>query len=101
MLRKEFHPEYYGEMETQSPSMGVVDPNDFDHVGHCIDSLRESIMCSADITPIVWIWDEERKRSTPRLDVVHTCRNFEKLQDWGKAHKLRKYFNDKVHVVRD
>ena len=30
-----------------------------DHIGHCIDSIRESLVCNADLTPNVWQWREE------------------------------------------
>jgi hypothetical protein len=60
----------------------------FDHIDHCVNSVRESLMCSVDVTPNVWVWDEGRKSSFPRLDTVHTCRNFDKVRAWAVEHQL-------------
>lgn len=84
-----------------NPMMEVEGHGDFDHLGHCIDSLRETLTCSADVTPLVWIWDEQDRRSMPRLDVVHTCRNFGKIQDWARSHTLRSHFDSTVHIEDD
>ncbi|KAF9219419.1 hypothetical protein BS17DRAFT_789232 [Gyrodon lividus] len=103
-LRQTLHPEYYN--DAYYASKGVDNPmkihieghEGFDHTGHCIDSLRESLMCSADITPIVWAWDERRKRTAPRLDVVHVCRDYEKIQEWADGHLIQSSFDRKVHL---
>ncbi|KAF9219440.1 hypothetical protein BS17DRAFT_760954 [Gyrodon lividus] len=103
-IRQALHPEYYNdayyaaEDAANLMKIHIEGHEGFDHTGHCIDSLRESLMCSADITPIVWAWDEQRKRTGPRLDVVHVCRDYEKLQEWAEAHLLRSPFDRKVHL---
>ena len=47
-LRKALHPDYY-----MNPETGYVDglaPDVFnDHLTHCLDAIRESLMCSSDI----------------------------------------------------
>ncbi|KIJ63431.1 hypothetical protein HYDPIDRAFT_92696 [Hydnomerulius pinastri MD-312] len=103
-VRQALHPEYYD--EAYYVSKGLHNPmklhveghEGFDHMGHCIDSLRESIMCSADITPIVWAWDERQKQTSPRLDVVHVCRDYGKIQEWADTHLIRSIFDPKVHL---
>lgn len=42
MLYKGIHPEYYH----------LPKPSDTIHLDHCIDYLRQSAMCSVDITPV-------------------------------------------------
>lgn len=92
MVRQALHPEYY-------PPKPIE--RGFDHIDHCINSIRDSVMCSVDVTPNIWIWDEVRQRSVPRLDTVHTCRNFEKIRDWAKIHHLEKELIYTVHVEDD
>lgn len=49
---------------------------------HCIDAMREMIMCRGDMTPIPVIWDERGQRDNPYFPIVHSCRNFDKLRGW-------------------
>ncbi|KAJ7118118.1 hypothetical protein C8R44DRAFT_923355, partial [Mycena epipterygia] len=72
MLRQQLHP---GHNYTVL-SMG--------HVRHCIGTIRQSLMCASDITPIVWQWSDKWRVAEPRDDVVHVCRDFEKIQDWAR-----------------
>lgn len=108
MIRQALSPGYYDsayyiQKGTPSPlHLHVEGHDDFDHAAHCIDSLRETLTCTADLTPILWTWDDRRQRSTPTLESVnHVCRNFEKIMDWARAHTLRTYFNATVHLEDD
>lgn len=57
----------------------------FDHIDHCINALRETVMCSADITPNVWQRDSgSHNISIVHFNTLHTCRNFDALRDWAK-----------------
>ncbi|KAJ6541042.1 hypothetical protein DFH09DRAFT_1089602 [Mycena vulgaris] len=56
------------------------------HVRHCIDSIRQSLMCAADITPIVWQWSDRHRVAQQRDDVVHVCRDFSAIRDWAREH---------------
>ncbi len=47
------------------------------HLDHCIDSLRQTLQCSSDISPYVWQWDEDQKEVLGYADIVHTCRDFD------------------------
>ncbi|KAH8827706.1 hypothetical protein DL96DRAFT_1600027 [Flagelloscypha sp. PMI_526] len=63
------------------------------HLRHCVDSIRESLMCSSDIASIVWQWDEEVHGVRGRTAVAHSCRNFDKLLEWTQARGLDKMIN--------
>ncbi|THU91642.1 hypothetical protein K435DRAFT_227317 [Dendrothele bispora CBS 962.96] len=78
-MRKAMYPEYY-----EATPEGIHTP----HMAHCISSLRQSLMCSADVTPIVWQWSPRSKKVFERSDVVHTCRNFDKIRGWARDHFL-------------
>jgi len=47
------------------------------HLDHCIDGLRQSTLCTSDITPNVFQWSDKRNAVAARATVVHECRDFE------------------------
>lgn len=49
---------------------------------HCIESLRELIMCEGNMTPIPLEWSEKGERLNPNYASKHTCRDFVKLKEW-------------------
>ncbi|KAL1591915.1 hypothetical protein SLS60_011507 [Paraconiothyrium brasiliense] len=56
------------------------------HHDHCVDALRMSLMCSADVTPVTFIDDSavpQRRNSLPDFSTKHTCRNFEEIVNWS------------------
>lgn len=92
MLRKALYNDYYNQSNVA---------NGFAHTDHCITSLRESVMCSADVTPFVWAWHEETQRSVPRADTLHSCRNFGKVRQWAKDHEIDREFLTEIHIEDD
>ena len=58
-------------------------------------------MCSADISTIVWQWDEMKNRSTFRGGVAHKCRDFGMIQEWAKARKMMGHFDATESVTDD
>lgn len=51
-------------------------------IDHCIEALRELIMCGGNMTPIPLKWSENGKRMNPDFATVHECRDFGKLKEW-------------------
>lgn len=51
-------------------------------IEHCIDHIRQMLMCSGDMTLIPTEWTDYLGRNYVNSDVPHTCRNFAKLRDW-------------------
>jgi len=74
MIRRAMHPEYYPKNDADSAYNA--------HVEHCVDYLRQVLMCKADITRIPVEWSTKYSRPKPRFDTWHTCRDFGKIQDW-------------------
>ncbi|KID82802.1 hypothetical protein MGU_09894 [Metarhizium guizhouense ARSEF 977] len=54
-----------------------------EHIDHCFDSLRQTLMCGGDIAPMPYKWVEERKKALGHLDVQHTCRDYDALLEWA------------------
>ncbi|KAJ7445863.1 hypothetical protein FB451DRAFT_1104168 [Mycena latifolia] len=53
------------------------------HIRHCIGAIRQALMCSADISTVVWQWSEELQMAEQRDDIVHVCRDFDHIRDWA------------------
>jgi hypothetical protein len=88
--RRALHPEYYLQIKEKLP-----------HVNHCVEAMRQSLMCSADISVIVWQWDKIRQRALARANIVHTCRNFDKILEWSKKNRAREQFAAEVYLDDD
>ncbi|KAK7696270.1 hypothetical protein QCA50_000923 [Cerrena zonata] len=99
VLRKAHYHEYY-----RDPVTGNIDnisPQDLnDHVSHCLDSIRQSLMCSSDISVIVWQWSTKQNLSLPRMDTARSCRNFDKIADWARDHRSV-HFDSSVRMEDD
>jgi len=79
ILRKSLNPERYNETSAEGWSQ---------HADHCIDSIRQSLMCSADISTIPFLWDPENGWTLPDARITHTCRKWETVKKWAVDHKL-------------
>lgn len=76
------------------------------HTAHCLDALRQSIMCKADVTPIplVWVdhrpWMKERDEnpfSLPNFQNKHKCRNFDAVRTWFIENQDPRPWADTTH----
>ncbi|WQF86829.1 Putative mycotoxin biosynthesis protein UstYa [Colletotrichum destructivum] len=62
------------------------DPMSLMHLEHCIDALRQAVMCSVDITPHPWTWKDSENKEV--ADVMHTCRNFDAIREWARTRNV-------------
>ncbi|GKZ63334.1 hypothetical protein AnigIFM49718_011407 [Aspergillus niger] len=69
-----------------------------EYVDHCIETLRQAIMCHGDATPML-VTKERDERSGWRADLQtrHVCRNFPKLQEWVKSHGVEDWPEGEHH----
>ncbi|KAJ7464065.1 hypothetical protein FB451DRAFT_1492234 [Mycena latifolia] len=63
-VRKSLHPEYY-------------------HQDHCIDHIRQQIMCQGDLTAMPTQFFELAGKSYLDADRTHMCRDFTRLREFG------------------
>ncbi|KAF7794187.1 hypothetical protein EIP86_005319 [Pleurotus ostreatoroseus] len=97
VLRKIIHRDYYADPITGD--IGEIPQKDVaEHTGHCLNMLRQVIMCHADISPIVWHWSERDNEAMAVMNVAHSCRNWESIESWAKEHQLQHEFDRVVHV---
>jgi len=74
---------------------------DEEHVSHCVDTIRQSLMCSADISVNVWQWSDSYKAVVGYSTQAHTCRNFDKLRDWAREHRIHEWIDPLEYVEDD
>lgn len=58
-------------------------------------------MCASDTTVIPLWWNPEAKSVQPRTDIMHTCRDFESIWEWGWENKNVVAFDPLVHVEEE
>ncbi|TVY57693.1 Cyclochlorotine biosynthesis protein O [Lachnellula cervina] len=88
-LRMLLYPERFPGLEELKDENGVInrDGHEFRHWDHCIDALRQTIMCHSDVSPVSWHLNmPKRNVIIPQLSTTHTCRNFTKIQEWAREN---------------
>ena len=57
------------------------------HADHCIEVLRKSLVCAADVTPMVYLPDEKSKYGYDAdLNMRRKCKNFNRVREWARDH---------------
>ncbi|EMD85874.1 hypothetical protein COCC4DRAFT_209332 [Bipolaris maydis ATCC 48331] len=98
-IRKSFYPRRYN--ITLLKSDGTVNYVPWLHVDHCIESIRQSLMCNADVTPMHYEWSDEIKSVVPKITVTHVCRNFDKVKKWAADRWVDWKWTDNRKVVEN
>lgn len=49
---------------------------------HCIEVLRQSVMCRGDTSPITFFWQDDTLLPKTDFQTDHQCVNWEKLDEW-------------------
>lgn len=93
-LRKVLYSEYY----LSGSDASIKKPPGFDvnHLDHCVDHLRQSLMCGVDISVMPFEWSESRHKYVPEFEVPHTCRNFDLIHDWARQHAVTEDSNGEL-----
>ncbi|KAI9814386.1 MAG: hypothetical protein M1827_003242 [Pycnora praestabilis] len=52
------------------------------HVDHCIDSIRQNLMCNADFSLMTFRWVNDSVDPKPNFEGQHECVDWDKLNDW-------------------
>ncbi|KAI0520849.1 hypothetical protein F5B22DRAFT_653787 [Xylaria bambusicola] len=68
-----------------------------DHNDHCIDYLRQSIMCHGDVTPITFEWNSEINNYLGHHSTEHQCRDFNQIFNWAKGRGRTGLMADGAH----
>ncbi|KAF2717511.1 hypothetical protein K431DRAFT_315697 [Polychaeton citri CBS 116435] len=77
-IRQALHGDYYH-----------LNPYDRDtHVDHCIDDIRQALMCNPDLSVVTMEWKPHYRRPWPNFNVDHTCVNWEVLDEWASRRSF-------------
>jgi len=59
------------------------------HVTHCLDIIRQQLMCTVDVGVLgqVWLYPNE-PRAYVDFNTRHMCRNFEAIRQWAEVNQL-------------
>ncbi|EHK26505.1 uncharacterized protein TRIVIDRAFT_70489 [Trichoderma virens Gv29-8] len=58
------------------------------HFDHCVEMLRQFVMCHADVGLVTAHWIEQRARPWPDFNTKQICRDFEGIWQWTVDHQL-------------
>lgn len=61
------------------------------HLDHCIDQIRQSLMCNSDLSTNWLFWDEQTQVNTASGSTFHSCRDFDRVVKWAKEHKAEPF----------
>jgi len=79
-IRKSYYSDYYH------------DPNPLadqqEHFDHCIDLLRQVVMCHGDVSLHTYEWIDDYRWPWPSMKTEHQCRNWNKLMAWSEEHYI-------------
>lgn len=61
------------------------------HVGHCVNILRQQLMCTADTSLFGQMWvNSTALRTFADFSTRHKCKNFDLVREWAIEHQSRK-----------
>ncbi|KAJ6540151.1 hypothetical protein DFH09DRAFT_1368557 [Mycena vulgaris] len=101
-IRMALDPDYYPDWRVSTTNNWIPSQkNATEHVSHCVDWIRQSVQCAGDTSVIVWQWENFMNASIVKGDIAHTCRKFDKLQDWGRNHMLLDVYDPTVRIDDD
>ncbi|OSX62449.1 hypothetical protein POSPLADRAFT_1142351 [Postia placenta MAD-698-R-SB12] len=85
VLRKHTYYEYYKDTE----SAILEGPQAYrTHLDHCVDMLRQHILCNADVGLVTNDWVKGHKTPYPDFSNWHRCRDVEKIWEWNEKYAV-------------
>jgi hypothetical protein len=60
------------------------------HTYHCIDLLRQSIMCQGDINLITLRWGQKQALPIGNTSSPHECVNWDGINGWAKERSIER-----------
>ncbi|TGO30055.1 hypothetical protein BPAE_0008g00470 [Botrytis paeoniae] len=58
------------------------------HVDHCIDSIRQNLMCNADTAMMGFRWVNDSLEPKPNFRGQHECVNWESIEEWASERSF-------------
>ncbi|KAK4085882.1 hypothetical protein Purlil1_9839 [Purpureocillium lilacinum] len=78
-LRKVAYEKWYPTIRHENKSSV---PTFWQHVDHCVETLRQTIQCQSDLTPVPHVWSEGKGMYIADTSLEHTCRDYDAVMEW-------------------
>ena len=88
-LQKRLHRYMYPSSYFPNLSDQEMEDNRF-HNEHCIDMLRQSVMCHGDISPVTMRWGQTQPIPLGNFSSPHECVNWAAINEWAKERSVEK-----------
>ncbi|OKL63125.1 hypothetical protein UA08_01259 [Talaromyces atroroseus] len=59
-----------------------------EHLIHCVEMLRNAVMCSGDVSVITYNWKPGHEAPKANFKSVHSCQKWDKLEEWRTMHNV-------------
>lgn len=97
-LSKDYYLHHVYNASDFDPRMGSYGK---DHISHCLDALREAVMCTSDISVITWKWNDKANKALGHGDILHSCRSFDAIRNWSMENRATVEFDAEVYLEDD
>lgn len=74
-IRKQIYRDHYPTQHSQSEQL--------EHADHCVDMLRQVLMCHGDVSIQTYEWIDDYRWPWPRFHTEHECRNWDAITEWA------------------
>ncbi|KZZ98821.1 hypothetical protein AAL_02372 [Moelleriella libera RCEF 2490] len=78
-LWQDHHRAYFADMERKAKAV----PDMYErHFEHCVDYIRQSLMCHYDTALVTYDWVGQHQNPTPNANAMHKCVDWGAVQAW-------------------
>ncbi|KAF2245316.1 hypothetical protein BU26DRAFT_386564, partial [Trematosphaeria pertusa] len=84
VLRKWTHLDHYKEIDPFWHKSNKYHLRE--HTDHCIDIIRQVLMCHSDTGLVVFHWTKKTATPSPYFSTSHKCRDPEEVLAWAKSN---------------
>ncbi|KAA8651038.1 oxidase ustYa family protein [Aspergillus tanneri] len=91
MMRQAMHQDYYNNPEFPEQRAPVFTDRPFTvkmHLQHCVEILRQNIMCNADVGIIPHEWVTQTPDPFANFNTWHKCRDLKSVEKWIHEHEI-------------
>ena len=60
------------------------------HNHHCLDVLRQSVMCNGDVSLIPLRWGHNQRMPLGNFSATHFCRKWDAIDQWAGEHSPKR-----------
>ncbi|KAK3661196.1 hypothetical protein LTR56_000319 [Elasticomyces elasticus] len=72
------------------------------HIGHCVDILRQQLMCTADFNVFGQVWVTDIDAAFPDFVTKHKCKDFDAIRQWAHDGQItEKQMQDERFLMRE